>query len=93
VAKRVEEITLGVDVCKDKLDVHTWETGEACQVVNGKREIRDFLRGLHGALRLAAELLVDGETGLAWLAGVGHGYAPFRSNCSTWYSRCGRTMI
>ena len=54
-AKRVEEITLGVDVCKDKLDVHVWETGEACQVVNSRREIKDFLRGLHGALRLAVE--------------------------------------
>lgn len=54
-AKRVEEITLGVDVCKDKLDVHVWQTGEAYQVVNERREIKDFLRDLPGPLRLAVE--------------------------------------
>lgn len=54
-AKRVEEITLGVDVCKDKLDVHVWQADEAYQVANERREIKDFLRGLHGTLRLAVE--------------------------------------
>lgn len=54
-AKRVEEITLGVDVCKDKLDVHVWQTGKVYQINNDGREIRDFLRGLHGVLRLAVE--------------------------------------
>ncbi len=54
-AKRVEEITLGVDVCKDKLDVHIWQTGEAYQVINERREIKGFLRNRHGLLRLAVE--------------------------------------
>jgi transposase len=55
VAKRVEEITLGVDVCKDKLDIHHWETEEGCQIRNERGEISDFLGGLQGALRLAVE--------------------------------------
>jgi len=55
VAKRVEEITLGVDTCKEKLDVYHWEAEEGCQVSNDWQAIKDFLMDLQGPVRLAVE--------------------------------------
>lgn len=54
-AKRVEEITLGIDACKEKLDIHYWEAGEGCQVANDEGSIEAFLKGLPGPARIAVE--------------------------------------
>lgn len=54
-AKRVEEITLGADACKEKLDVYNWEAEEGCEISNDRQAIKDFLTGLQGPVRLAVE--------------------------------------
>ena len=54
-AKRVEKITLGIDVAKDECAVHVWETGERLVVPNQSDNIADYLQPLQGAVRIALE--------------------------------------
>lgn len=54
-AKRVEEITLGIDACKEKLDIYQWQAEQACQVANDRNSIKDFLKDLCGPARIAVE--------------------------------------
>ena len=54
-AKRVEKITLGIDVAKDTCLVHVWETTETVQVPNQVDAITAYLRSLAGPARIALE--------------------------------------
>ncbi len=54
-AKRVEKITLGIDVAKDTCLVHVWETAETQAVPNQPDAIRAYLQAFHGPVRLALE--------------------------------------
>ncbi len=58
-AKRVEQITLGVDTSKDWLDGYHWEREEAVRVANERRAIRAWLSRYSGPLRLAIESTSD----------------------------------
>lgn len=55
VAKRVTEITLGIDVSKEELVICDWDTGTETRLVNQATDIRAWLQGLHGPVRLAVE--------------------------------------
>jgi len=55
VAKRVEQITLGIDVSKDKLDSYHWEREECLSLANERAPIRAWLKGLSGPVRIALE--------------------------------------
>ena len=54
-AKRVEKITLGIDVAKDVCAVHCWETDERQQVLNQRQAIADYLDVVQGPVRIALE--------------------------------------
>lgn len=54
-AKRVAEITLGVDVSKDTLVVCVWDTDELIELANQAEEIEAWLDTLTGPVRLAVE--------------------------------------
>ena len=54
-AKAVAEITLGIDVSKDELVIHCWDTGETVTVRNSADSISKYLQGLYGPLRVAVE--------------------------------------
>lgn len=54
-AKRVEQITLGIDTAKDELVVYHFELGQRFTVTNTAAEIRAWLRTLTGSVRLAIE--------------------------------------
>lgn len=59
VAKRVEEIILGIDVAKDTLEVFDW-THERRQVIpNEAAAIRAWLKGFPGPLALSVEATSD----------------------------------
>jgi transposase len=55
VAKATVQRTFGVDVAKDELVIHEWETGETCRLENTPAAIADWLRSWSGAGRLAVE--------------------------------------
>jgi transposase len=59
VAKLVSKITLGADVSKVKLDICNWETQELVSLPNQPGEIRSWLKGLHGPVRIAIESTSD----------------------------------
>lgn len=67
-AKRVEEITLGVDVSKDRLDVHEWETGRDWRIDNDRQAIEALFRSLDAPARLAVEATSDFHLRLVELA-------------------------
>lgn len=54
-AKPVTHFTLGVDVAKDQLVVHHWQDDQHVILENHPTAIRQWLRGLHGPLRIAIE--------------------------------------
>lgn len=54
-AKAVRQITLGIDVSKDELVVHCWDTGEYVTLSNDAGSIGRWLQGLSGPVRLAIE--------------------------------------
>ena len=54
-AKLVSKITLGIDVAKDHLVIHCWNTGEQLTIDNHLSTIRSWLKALHGPVRIALE--------------------------------------
>lgn len=54
-AKRVEKITLGIDVAKDICVVHVWETTQTRDVPNQSKAIAAYLKSLQGPVRIAIE--------------------------------------
>ena len=54
-AKRVEKITLGIDVAKDTGVVHVWETTQTQDVPNQSEAIVAYLKSLQGPVRIAIE--------------------------------------
>lgn len=54
-AKRVEKITLGIDVAKDECVVHVWETTQTLPVPNQSEAIVAYLQPFHGPVRIALE--------------------------------------
>jgi len=55
VAVQVKKITLGIDVSKDTLDVHEWQSGQRRRLVNDTKAIANFLKSLHGPVQIAIE--------------------------------------
>ena len=55
VAKAVNEITLGVDVCKDELVICDWDTDDIIMLENKDSTIKDWLEALYGPVRIAIE--------------------------------------
>jgi len=55
VAKRVEKITLGIDVAKETCVIHVWETAETSEVPNQVDAIEAYLKTLQGPVRIALE--------------------------------------
>lgn len=58
-SKRVTEITLGVDVSKDWLDIHDWDSGRDWRIENDEQAIDAYLRSLQAPVRLAVEATSD----------------------------------
>lgn len=54
-AKPVTHFTLGVDVAKDQLVIYHWQDDQQVILENHPAAIRQWLRGLHGPLRIALE--------------------------------------
>lgn len=54
-AKATAQITFGIDVAKDELVIHCWESGETRHLENTPAAIRTWLKALHGPARLAVE--------------------------------------
>ena len=54
-AKRVEKITLGIDIAKDTGIVHVWETTETRDVPNQSDAILAYLKSFQGPVRIAIE--------------------------------------
>lgn len=54
-AKRVEQITLGIDVSKEQLAICHWEREEHLSLPNQRASIRAWLNGLCGPVRIAIE--------------------------------------
>lgn len=54
-AKRVEQVTVGIDVSKAQLAVYHWERAEREEVANQREVVRAWLKGLHGPVRIAIE--------------------------------------
>jgi transposase len=55
VAKATAQITFGIDVAKDELVIHCWESGETQHLENTQAAIGTWLKALHGPARLAVE--------------------------------------
>jgi transposase len=55
VAKRVEKITLGIDVAKDVCVLHAWESSETLELPNQPQAIKAYLNALQGLVRIALE--------------------------------------
>jgi transposase len=55
VAKRVSEITLGIDVSKDELVSCDWDSEQLSRLPNERPEIRKWLKSLWGPVRIAIE--------------------------------------
>jgi len=60
-AKQDKCFHIGIDVAKDKLDIHFLETGEDFQITNSKKEINNFARQHHD--KLARSYIVIDSTG------------------------------
>lgn len=58
-AKRVEEIILGIDVSKDTLEVFCWNREERQQIPNEINAIRTWLRSFPGPVAVAVEATSD----------------------------------
>jgi transposase len=54
-AKPVTQITLGVDVAKDHLVIHHWQSDQLVTLENDPLVICQWLKGLHGPVRMALE--------------------------------------
>ncbi len=54
-AKRVEKITLGIDVAKDACVIHVWESSETLALPNQPQAIEAYLKTLPGPGRIAVE--------------------------------------
>ena len=54
-AKAVSEITLGIDVSKQELVIHCWESGECWTINNEAVAIQSWLSELYGPVRMAIE--------------------------------------
>jgi transposase len=54
-ANTVKKITLGIDVAKDKLDIHNWQTGELTTLGNERSAIKAWLREFHDPVQIAIE--------------------------------------
>ena len=54
-AKPVTKITLGIDVAKDQLVVHNWQTEETTTLANNRCDIKAWLKVIHGPVRIAIE--------------------------------------
>jgi len=55
VAKPVTKITLGIDVAKDKHDIHNWQTGKLTTLANERSVIKAWLRCFQGPVQIALE--------------------------------------
>jgi len=55
VAKRVSEITLGIDVAKDECVVCDWHTAKILTLPNQKDSLKLWLQSLHGSVQIAIE--------------------------------------
>jgi transposase len=55
VAKATAQITFGIDVAKDELVIHCWESGQTRHLENTATAIESWLKTLHGPARLAVE--------------------------------------
>ena len=53
--KRVEKITLGIDIAKLDCAVHVWETDERQELPNQSEAIDDYLQRFQGPVRIALE--------------------------------------
>lgn len=58
-AKRVDEIILGVDVSKQELEIYCWGSGQRRQVANNTGAIQAWLRSLTGPVAMAVEATSD----------------------------------
>lgn len=54
-AKRVEKITLGVDIAKVDCALHAWETDERLQLPNQRKAIANYLDSFQGPVQIALE--------------------------------------
>lgn len=54
-AKKVTEITLGVDVCKAELVIYDWDTEDTVTLENKDSTIKAWLEALYGPVRIAIE--------------------------------------
>ena len=54
-ANTVKKITLGIDVAKDKLDIHNWQTGKLTTLENERSVIKTWLKAFHGPVQIAIE--------------------------------------
>lgn len=54
-AKLASKITLGIDVAKVEVVIFNWAERALLSVHNTREEIRSYLRGLHGPVRIAIE--------------------------------------
>ena len=54
-AKRVEKITLGIDVAKNTCVIHVWESSETLELPNQPQAIKAYLKTLQGLVRIALE--------------------------------------
>ena len=51
----VEKITLGIDVCKDTLDVYRWDDEQRWQLANDAKAIRKLLKSFTGPVQICIE--------------------------------------
>jgi transposase len=55
VAKLLTKITLGIDVAKDQLVVHNWQTEETTTLANKRSDIKVWLKAFYGPVQIAIE--------------------------------------
>jgi transposase len=55
VANHVEKITLGIDAAKDQHVIYNWQTKQTTKLPNQCSNIRNWLKALHGPVRIAIE--------------------------------------
>ena len=58
-AARVEKITLGIDVSKNRLDVHHWQANKALSIANDAAAIAKWFKSLSGPAQIALEPTSD----------------------------------
>ena len=54
-AKLVSKITLGIDVAKDAHVIYDWSTAQILTLPNQRKDIKDWLKSLHGPVQIALE--------------------------------------